>query len=137
MNRRDLKALVEIRMNESALLLGKKHFDGAYYLCGYAVECALKSCIARKTRVHDFPDRKLVMDSYTHNLNQLIRVAGLQGALDLELKRDGNFAVNWAIVKDWNEESRYERHTATAAKGLYLAVSDEKHGVLRWLKRHW
>ena len=77
------------------------------------------------------------MDSYTHNLNQLIRVAGLQPALDSEMRRDANFAVNWAIVKDWTEDSRYDRNEAGKAKGLYLAVADKKHGVLRWLKLHW
>ena len=87
--------------------------------------------------MHDFPDKRIVNDSYTHNLNQLVRVAGLQPALDVEMRRDASFGVNWAIVKDWNEDSRYERHDAPAAKGLYLAVSDKKHGVLRWLKHHW
>ena len=58
-------------------------------------------------------------------------------ALATEVRRDANFEVNWAIVKDWNEESRYERHDAAAAKGLYLAITDTKHGVLKWLKRHW
>ncbi len=53
------------------------------------------------------------------------------------MRRDEDFAVNWAIVKDWNEESRYERHDAAAARGLCLAVDDTRHGVLRWLKRHW
>lgn len=70
-----------------------------HYLCGYAVECALKSCIAKRTKVHDFPDKRIVNDSYTHNLNQLVRVAGLQPALDLEMRRDADFGVNWAIVK--------------------------------------
>lgn len=137
MNRKDLKILAEIRLKEASALISKKHYDGAYYLCGYAVECTLKSCIARRTKVYDFPDKRIVNDSYTHNLNQLVRVAGLQPALDLEMRRDANFGVNWAIVKDWNEDSRYERHDEASAKGLYLAVSDKKHGVLRWLKHHW
>lgn len=38
--------------------------EGAYYLAGYAVECALKSCIARRTQEHDFPDKKLANDSH-------------------------------------------------------------------------
>lgn len=99
MNRKDLKVLAEIRLKEASTLMSKKHYDGAYYLCGYAVECALKSCIAKRTKVHDFPDKRIVNDSYTHNLNQLVRVAGLQPALDLEMRRDADFGVNWAIVK--------------------------------------
>jgi len=46
--------------------------DGAYYLAGYAVECALKACIAKKTQRHEFPDKRRVDASHTHNLIQLL-----------------------------------------------------------------
>jgi HEPN domain-containing protein len=136
-NRNDLRALAEVRIKEAKTLLTKGHYDGAYYLTGYAVECGLKSWIAKKTKRHDFPDRRIVNDSYTHDLNQLIKVSGLQRAPEIEMKRDGDFEINWAIVKDWNEGSRYDRHDAQTAKSLYAAVTDSRHGVLRWLKRHW
>ena len=137
MNRNDLRAIADVRLIEAKALLNKRLYDGAYYLAGYAVECGLKSCIAKKTRRYDFPDRRIVNDSYTHDLNQLIKVSGLQGELELEMQRDRDFEVNWAIVKDWNEASRYEQHDAQAAKSLYKAVGDDRHGVLRWLRRHW
>ena len=137
MNRNDLKLVANVRLKEAKALLNKKYYDGAYYLTGYAVECALKSCIAKKTKRHDFPDRKLVLDSYTHDLTQLIKVSGLKAALDLETSRDRDFDVNWAIVKDWSEASRHERHDAATAKRIYAAVENNKHGVLRWLQRHW
>ena len=137
MNRNDLRAIADVRLIEAKALLNKRLYDGAYYLTGYAVECGLKSCIAKKTRRYDFPDRRIVNDSYTHDLNQLIKVSGLQGALELEMQRDRDFEVNWAIAKDWNEASRYERHNPQAAKSLYKAVASNRHGVLRWLKRHW
>lgn len=127
----------EVRLTEAKSLLNGRHYDGAYYLAGYVVECALKACIAKQTKRYDFPNKKIAIDSYTHDLNQLVRVAGLQAALAAEIRRDANFEVNWAIVKDWGEESRYERHDAAAAKGLYLAIAATKHGVLKWLKRHW
>jgi HEPN domain-containing protein len=136
-NRDDLKLLADVRLKEAKALLNKRFYDGAYYLSGYAVECALKSCIAKKTKRYDFPDKRIVNDSYTHDLNQLTKVSGLQKELELEMQRDGDFEVNWAIVKDWSENSRYERYDAAAAKGLYAAVADSQHGVLRWLKRHW
>jgi HEPN domain-containing protein len=136
-NRNDLKLLAEVRLREAKALLNKKYYDGAYYLTGYAVECALKSCIAKKTRKYDFPDRDLARKSYTHNLKELVGVSGLERDLDIETQRDPDFEVNWAIIKDWKESSRYERHEAATAKSLYRAVADSKHGVLRWLKHHW
>jgi hypothetical protein len=46
-------------------------------LAGYSVECGLKACVAKQIREHDFPDRQFVLDSYTHDLNRLIGLAGL------------------------------------------------------------
>lgn len=40
MNRSDFQQLPEIRLRESQALLDASCFDGAYYLAGYAVECA-------------------------------------------------------------------------------------------------
>jgi HEPN domain-containing protein len=68
MNRTDLQEIAEIRLRESKALLAAGLFDGTYYLAGYAVECALKACIAKRTQEHDFPDKKLVNDSHTHDL---------------------------------------------------------------------
>jgi hypothetical protein len=43
MNRNDLRRLARIRLKEARVLLQAKCFDGAYYLCGYAIECGLKA----------------------------------------------------------------------------------------------
>ena len=129
--------MAEARLREGKALLNKRYYDGAYYLTGYAVECALKACIAKRTKKHDFPDKDLALKSYTHNLKNLVGVSELEQELNIETQRDRAFEVNWAVVKDWNEGSRYERHGPEAAKSLYVAVADTKHGVLRWLKRHW
>ena len=74
------------------------------------VECGLKACIAKNTKRYDFPEKKTVNDSYTHNLEQLIGVAGLRTDLETEIHANGDFASNWALVKDWGEDSRYEKH---------------------------
>lgn len=97
----------------------------------------LRLALLNRPSATTFPNKRIAIDSYTHDLNQLIRVAGLQTILESETRRDKDFAINWAIVKDWSEESRYERHDAATAKGLYSAVADTRHGVLRWLERHW
>ena len=137
MNRNDLKQIAFVRLREAKVLLDSKHYDGAYYLSGYAVECALKACIAKQTQRYEFPDKNKVNDSYSHNLIQLVRVAGLQTALDQESRGDPVFAVNWNTVRDWKEDSRYKRHTPKAAIDIYAAITKSRHGVLRWLKHHW
>jgi HEPN domain len=137
MNRNDLRRLSRIRLKEARALLEAKCFDGAYYLGGYAVECALKACIARNTKRHDFPDKKTVNDSYSHNLESLVKVASLAALLQQEAQTDPAFNSNWATVKDWSEESRYRLNSEKEARDLYRAVTDRQHGVMRWIRQHW
>ncbi|MGC2164019.1 MAG: DNA-binding protein, partial [Silvibacterium sp.] len=97
--------------------------------------CALKSCIAKKSRKHDFPDKKTVLDFYTHDLVKLSNQAGLEQKLDGEngqyLKR------NWALVRGWSEESRYRVIEEFASKEIINAIIQRSHGVLPCIKQHW
>ncbi len=43
----DLEALAETRLEDSIFLLQAGRSSSAYYLAGYAVELALKACIAK------------------------------------------------------------------------------------------
>lgn len=137
MNRTDLQQLAELRVREAGALLQASLYDGAYYLAGYAVECALKACIAKKTREHDFPDKTIVNRSYTHNLEELVKVAGLERELKRKEDDDQVFEVNWALVKDWSEEARYQGHSEPKTRDYYSAVVDAQKGVLTWLREHW
>ena len=136
MNRKNLQDLSRLRVREAKILRDKKFFDGSYYLCGYSVECALKACIAKNTKQYDFPDKKVVNESHTHELVKLIKIAGLEIDLQNKLK-DRSFQLNWAIVKDWNEKSRYKRNSKFDALDLYSAVTARKHGIMTWIKGHW
>jgi HEPN domain-containing protein len=137
MNRSDLQKIAEIRIRESSKLLDAGFPDGAYYLAGYAVECALKACIAKRTREHDFPEKTLVISSYTHKLKDLLRLAELKTELDAILQKDPLMEANWAIVQDWSEESRYETRTAREAAVLLKAIEDKKGGLLPWIMQRW
>ena len=137
MNRRDFQRMAEIRAREALVLPAGRQYSGAYYLSGYVVECALKACIAKQTRRHEFPDRKAVNRSYTHDLEELVKSARLQETLVDDTKRNPVLEDNWRVVKDWTEESRYQRVPATKAIGLYNAVTDQSDGVFTWLQLHW
>jgi HEPN domain-containing protein len=135
--RDDLQRLSRIRLAEANTLLRGGHFDGAYYLAGYAVECGLKAAIARGTRRHEFPDLDVVRDSYTHDVAKLVRVAGLQTDLEQLLRADRDFELNWSVVRAWNEESRYRLHAQAEALDLYSAITTRRSGVMAWIRRHW
>lgn len=138
MNRAELKRLSHIRIKEAKLLLDGRCYNGAYYLAGYAVECALKACIAKQTHRHDFPDKKRGDESYTHDLGKLIRVANLEGQLRQEINANRVFRDNWSALKKWSEAFRYETAVQKAeVVTLLAAITDQKDGVWSWLKKFW
>jgi HEPN domain-containing protein len=136
-DRQDLQALAKIRLAEAKALLGSGHYDGAYYLAGYAVECALKACIAKSNQRHEFPDKGKVLASYSHDLPALVKVAGLDDAHRERIGQDSNFQLNWEVVRLWSEQSRYRRHGQEIAEALLAAVGERRHGVITWIKLHW
>jgi HEPN domain-containing protein len=138
MTRRDFQALSAIRLREARHLVEKRCWDGAYYLGGYAVECALKACIAKQTERHTFPaNRKRVEEVYSHDFPRLLKAAGLESILAQIETDQPELALNWQVVRNWSEQSRYERRTQSEAEELLRAIEDRNQGVLRWLKRHW
>ena len=137
MDRRDLQELSTVRLREAKALLDQGFFDGAYYLAGYAVECAIKACIAKGTRRHEFPDNTKVQSSHTHDLRKLIKVAGLEDAWIEQARTDPHFRTNWDLVQSWSEQSRYRRYSPESARDLLVAVGDRRHGAISWIKLHW
>lgn len=137
MNRLQLQKLSKLRLAEAKALLKIDHCSGAYYLAGYAVECALKAAIAKGTARHDFPDKKRVDDSWRHDLQALVRVAGLESSRIERSSESPTFSENWDLVVRWSEQARYSEWEHVTAKALIDAISHKQHGVMTWLTRHW
>jgi HEPN domain-containing protein len=134
--RKDFQRLAELRAKEAATLARTGNQQGAYYLAGFAVECALKACIAKKTRRHDFPaDKDYAGKVYSHNLDQLLKLAHLEAQLDLDMKSRPQLAKNWDLVRRWKVDSRYET-SRLRGRDLTHAVNSPD-GVLQWIKLHW
>ncbi len=104
---------------------------------GYAVECGLKACIAKLTNQYDFPDKELTQRSYTHKIELLVDVAGLVSQQQTEAAANPAFANNWLIVRDWDENARYQLWTELQARRLVEAVTNPTIGVLPWIKFRW
>lgn len=138
MNRSELQKLTKLRLGEAKVLLDNECHEGAYYLIGYAVECAFKACIAKQTKLHDFPNKNLANSIYTHDLNTLLRFSGLEKKHRDQSKKNANFELNWTIAKDWKEDARYSLEiTKDQAEALYYAVVSRKDGILPWLQKWW
>jgi HEPN domain-containing protein len=84
--RRQFQRLAELRAGEALVLVQNRKEQGAYYLAGYAVECALKACIAKLTKRNEFPLKpEYVRKTYTHDLSELLRLAGLEKQLEIDM----------------------------------------------------
>ena len=132
----DLEALSVARIEESQLLYQHGRYSGAYYLAGYAVELAIKACIAKHIRSGFIPDRNFINRVYQHRFDDLIGLAGLKQELTDEIRRDPQLGGNWGMACDWSEESRYAAWDAINAAALISAIADPNHGVLQWLRKH-
>jgi hypothetical protein len=138
LNRKILQTLAASRLEEGRILLANNQWTGAYYLTGLAVECALKACLARAVKEHDYPDKKFVNDMYQHDLLSLIALdPALFGDLRADMARDSKLEANWKTVKDWDDEKRYDIVNEQEARGLYDATLETNSGVMPWIRGRW
>jgi HEPN domain-containing protein len=137
MNRTDFQQISELRLRESRALLAAGFPDGAYYLARYAVECALKACVAKRTQEHDFPEKGSAK-YYIHDLEDLLDFAKLRTELEQVFQADKSMRTKWAILQNWSEESRYEQgKTNQDATDLLAVIEDQTGGLLPWLRQRW
>ena len=137
MDRSDFQQLAEVRAKEAQSLFEQDQYDGAYYLAGYAVECALKACIAKATKQYEFPDKNLANKAFTHDLANLVQLASLENELETATQSNPDLGKNWNTTKDWSEAARYDRHVRQKAEDLLIAVLDSESGILLWLRERW
>ncbi len=137
MNRADLQKLSNARIREAQILFAAGEYSGAYYLAGYAVECALKACIAKGIQRYDFPDKSLAQKSYVHDLGDLLKLADPNSELEAAKRANPRLDASWNLAKSWTEQSRYSVRTKNEAEAIINAITRRNDGVLPWIKRRW
>jgi HEPN domain-containing protein len=113
----DLRKLARARLRDAEVLLKAKRHDGGLYLCGYAIELALKAKICRTLHWTGFPETDAEFRAFrslkTHSLEILLRFSGA------EAKIKSCFFAEWSAVANWDPEARYSLNrtkTATAKR---------------------
>lgn len=102
------------------------------------MECALKACIAKQTNQYDFPDRDAAVAAFTHDLDRLVKAAGLTADYATATSASRQFADNWQIVRLWKETARYETQiTEERTRELIRACTERPHGILIWVRGVW
>lgn len=134
-----LQQLAKLRLEEAKLLANQKQFSGAYYIGGYAIECALKALIAAQFREHEIPDKALVDKIYTHNLAALLSLSGLGEPFDLARQNDPELDRRWSIIKNWSEQARYSIWTEAQGLAMIDAIDGDGKvgGLFQWLSARW
>lgn len=137
MRRADLQNLSQAKLNSASALYGCEQFSDAYYLAGYAVEFALKACVAKFISADTIPDKSLLQKVYTHDINTLRGLAGLKSDFDIKARASSTFAAYWGICSEWSPDARYKDWSAAEANHILLAITNKEHGVLPWIKNFW
>ena len=131
--------MAEERILDAGALRAAGRWAYAYYVAGYAVECALKSCVLAQM-IHTggvFTNKKFAEECFTHDFGTLVKLAGLTPMLNAELAANLAFVGFWGTAILWKETSRYEQKTQPEAEALYLAITDNANGVMRWIRNYW
>ena len=110
----NLRETALARLEDAEILLQSKRYDGAVYVCGYAVEIALKERICRTLDWLYFPstrgDFQGLQSFRTHDLEVLLHLSGVEQKIKAERWAE------WSNVAVWNPEARYNPiGSATAA----------------------
>lgn len=105
LSRGDLRHIAQARLQDARALRDRGRYDGAVYLCGYAIEVALKARICQTLRWPGFPSTSREFEGKqsfrTHNLELLLHLSGME---PLILSR---YLGQWWAVSDWVPEFRY------------------------------
>ena len=140
MNRTQWQQFAERWLVDAKHLLDNHRWSAAYYLAGYAVECGLKACVL--VRVEATPEvifeiRRFSEDCWTHNVMDLVKLAGLEAARLADMAANRVLGRNWLVVKEWNERARYKTTLHQKAKKLYAAITEMPNGVMPWIRNRW
>ena len=100
--RAELRKIARARLKDAELLFAARRFDGAVYMCGYAVELALKARICRTLNWNGFPATRREFESYgAFKTHVLLHLSGIESSIT------SNYFVDWSDVATWNPEVRY------------------------------
>ncbi|MEA2489899.1 MAG: hypothetical protein QOH21_1691 [Acidobacteriota bacterium] len=102
----DLLDIARAKLEDAQVLLRNRRRDGAAYVCGYAVELALKARICRTLNWSGFPETRGEFENFasfkTHKLDVLLRLTGHEDRIKTQ------HLAQWSQIVDWSPEWRYD-----------------------------
>lgn len=137
--RSEWRELAKEHLSDLKALRAAERWSAIYHIAGVAVECGLKAIIARTFKLHCWPEKNLEQKIYQHTAKRLEEQLPNFAKTDLqnEQRRDPEFWIHWQLMLSWDVDTRYKSYSQAEADGIYVAVTQPRHGVARWLRRHW
>jgi hypothetical protein len=121
---KELLSIAKARLKDADALLKARRYDGAMYLCGYAVELALKARICIVLGWQGYPSTTGEFRDYqsfrTHNLDILLHLSGREKKIKL------NFLAEWSSIAQWDPSARYKAVGAANISDATLMISGTK-----------
>jgi len=122
--RNDLKKIAQTRLKDADILMASKRYDGAVYLCGYAIELTLKARICRTLKWKGYPSSNKEFENFqsfrTHDLDVLLHLTGLEKSIKI------GYLAEWSAVAKWNPAARYQPIGTTNKNDAQLMISAAK-----------
>lgn len=137
MFRKGFQRLARLRAREARILLRNDCIEGAYHFAGLSIECALKARIAKATRRYEFYDKQYAQKIFTHNLEELLKLADLEELFQADAKAQPSLVVKWNVLKSWDVESRYQRG-GLHGRAMVEAIGNAGGlGLMTWIVQRW
>ena len=119
-DKREIRIIAKERLGDAIVLANAKRYEGAIYLCGYAVELGLKARICKTLKWQGWPSGGKEFDGYqsfkTHNLDVLLHLTGIEDRIKTQV------FVEWSAVATWDPESRYNPVGTASWRDAYLMI---------------
>jgi hypothetical protein len=115
------------RLLDAKCLHEAGRFQGAIYLCGYALECKLKFCVCAARGVTHLEE--IEAKSLGHGLDKSLHAAGL----DEKLYKSEDLRVAFLrIIRQWSTEIRYSGSARNDRESE--SFLRDTRALLRWLE---
>ncbi len=120
-----LRAIGEAKLEDAKVLFASDRIDGAAYLCGYAIELALKAQICRTLGWKGYPQTAKEFENYqtfkTHKLDVLLHLSGQEQRIKEEQLKA------WSAIAEWNPEVRYKEVGYAIREDVELMLASVIH----------
>jgi hypothetical protein len=131
----DFEDVATARLEDSIVLAMFDRYDGARYLCGFAVEIALKIKISKENNLPSFPETDLEFKAFpikkirTHDL---VKLRNLSSSAERILKTNRDHQKRFDLLRlNWTVDYRYKKLSGAGIQSDCLELIEAAEYLLK------